>query len=127
MMKKTICIILLLFICGCSANQWNRHEMYFGLSKDGGRAQVTEQEWQSFLKDEISPEFSAGLTVIDGQGFWHEDGRVYDEKSKMVIIYAPASAKDTMDKMTRIADKFKKQHQQQNILVTSSEAEVYFK
>ena len=41
--------------------------IFFGLTDAAGEI-VTEDEWQRFLADTITPRFRAGLTVLDGPG-----------------------------------------------------------
>ena len=43
--------------------------LFFGLTDKDGKI-VTEDQWQQFLADTITPRFPAGLTVFDGRGQW---------------------------------------------------------
>src|SRR5262245_66552116 len=54
---------------------WVRTELYFGLSippgADGSPAgRVTDEEWQRFVDEEISPRFPDGLTIQEAGGQW---------------------------------------------------------
>lgn len=60
--------------------------LYFGRDKPAG-GQVTDAEWASFLEDTITPQFPAGLTVIDARG-QHRDpaGVIGAERTKLVVV-----------------------------------------
>ena len=64
-----------------------RAELLFGRTI-GGRLGVSGRQWLQFLKDEITPRFADGLTVIDGRGQWRNpaNGAIVREQSKVVII-----------------------------------------
>ena len=54
---------------------WIRTELYFGLAvppgPDGQPAgQVSEEDWQWFLDEEITPRFPEGLTILEAGGQW---------------------------------------------------------
>ncbi|MBF0530807.1 MAG: DUF3574 domain-containing protein [Deltaproteobacteria bacterium] len=66
-------------------NRMVRAELIFGLSSPDGP--ITEQNWQSFLDEIITPRFRDGLTVIDVSGQWlNKSGKLEREKDKMVLI-----------------------------------------
>ena len=64
-----------------------RVELFFGRNI-GGRHSVSERQWAQFLKREITPRFTVGLTVIEAQGQWRscERGTLVREPSKIVVI-----------------------------------------
>ena len=41
--------------------------LYFGLSTPSG-GQITPEQWQGFLREEVTPRFPAGLSVVDAAG-----------------------------------------------------------
>jgi hypothetical protein len=48
---------------------------------------VSEEEWQAFLDDYITPRFEEGLTVVDGAGqYWSRSGSFVREHTKIVIL-----------------------------------------
>ncbi len=56
----------------------------------GGEEVVTDQAWEVFLRDIVTPKFPNGLTVLDGQGQWQvAPGEIERERSKVLIILAP--------------------------------------
>ena len=59
--------------------------LFFGLTDKGGKI-VTEDQWQQFLADTITPRFPAGLTVFDGRGQWlPPSGKLQREPVKVVL------------------------------------------
>ena len=70
-----------------------RTELIFGLTRDNGEP-VTEVDWQKFVDDAISVWFPNGFTVVDGLGKWRgPDGKVVDERSKVVVIFHDGDVK----------------------------------
>jgi hypothetical protein len=41
-------------------------ELLFGVSRKG--APVSDEEWQSFVDQEVTPAFPDGLTILEGYG-----------------------------------------------------------
>ncbi|WP_051089700.1 DUF3574 domain-containing protein [Amorphus coralli] len=63
--------------------------VYFGLeSPDGG---VSEQQWATFVADEIAPRFPDGLTVLSayGQGASTKPLPMLGETTKVLILVHP--------------------------------------
>ena len=60
--------------------------LYFGRGKPSG-GEVSDREWASFLSETVTPQFPAGLTVLDARG-QHRDpaGVVGSERTKLVVI-----------------------------------------
>ncbi len=59
--------------------------MFFGLADENGKV-VTEDEWQRFLADTVTPRFRAGLTVFGARGQWlPPSGELQREPLKVVI------------------------------------------
>jgi hypothetical protein len=66
--------------------------LYFGLKSRDGTG-VSEQQWQSFLAEAITPRFPDGLTVFNayGQGSGGAAGAVIAETTKVLVIVRPDS------------------------------------
>jgi hypothetical protein len=61
--------------------------LYFGRNRPGGGA-VTDEEWQTFLDQVITPRFPAGLTVVAATGQWKgKSGLVEQEESEVVTVF----------------------------------------
>lgn len=94
--------------------RWVKIELYFGLSSVSGG--VSEQEWQQFLKDEISTRFPEGLTTLEGEGQYLSSGGItVQEKTKIVILIA-RDEKLNYQKVEEIIEAFKKSFQQESVL-----------
>ena len=86
-------VACLLFVAGCAAgggsvcpegmDRFTELNVYFGLEKGSGET-VTEEEWNSFLADTVTPHFPDGLTTLDARGQWFDSdaGRLYRESTK---------------------------------------------
>jgi Protein of unknown function (DUF3574) len=62
-----------------------RTTLYFGLTHPKGT--VSEAEWQAFLRDEVTPRFPDGLTVVEADGQWRQpDGSIGRERTKVLLI-----------------------------------------
>jgi len=68
-----------------------RTELYFGLDRAGPAPDVSEEEWQRFVAEEITSRFPNGLTVLSAAGQWKDasNGAVLREPSRVVIILRP--------------------------------------
>lgn len=77
---------------------WIRTELYFGLDippcpefPAGGR--VSEELWQTFVDEEITPRFPDGLSILHARGQWRDGGpdsassRIVREDSRIVLIF----------------------------------------
>ena len=76
-------------------------QLFFGLSiKDRGR--VSDSEWNSFLRQTVTPRFPDGFTVYDGYGQWlnQKTHFIAREKSKIILIAVP----DTEAIRTKISE-----------------------
>ena len=61
--------------------------LYFGRNRPGGGA-VTDEEWQTFLDQVLTPRFRAGLTVVAATGQWKgKSGLVEQERSEVVTVF----------------------------------------
>jgi hypothetical protein len=70
---------------GLVGDQFVRTELFFGLSRPGGR--ITEGQFARFLDKEVTPRFPDGLTVLSGLGqFRLESGEIVEERSKVLVI-----------------------------------------
>jgi hypothetical protein len=101
-------------------------ELLFG-RKIGERVGVSERAFGRFVDREISPRFPDGLTVLDAAGEWNDTARktIIHEPSKLVEIILPGNA-DDLDRLTQIAEAYKRQFQQQSVGIVTRAACVSF-
>ena len=124
-------VACLLFVAGCAAggdvacpggmDSFTEINVYFGLEKGSG-VTLTEEEWQSFLADTVTPHFPDGLTVLDARGQWFDttEGRLYRESTKLLNVLVPADVvEDSVAAVRNISDIYKAQFDQQAVFYTS--------
>ncbi len=74
--------------CTPPATAQLRTILYFGLARPAGT--ISEQEWQAFVRQEVTPRFPEGLTVWEVDGQWRgADGRIIEERSKVLLLVHP--------------------------------------
>jgi Protein of unknown function (DUF3574) len=89
--------------------------LYFGLDRRE-QEPVSEEEWQKFIKDEVTPAFPMGLTVTSGRGQYRaRSGTLYDETSKVLHIVYPREP-DSDEKIERLRKSFMEQYDQESVL-----------
>ena len=124
-------VACLLFVAGCAAGGdivcpdgmdfFTEINVYFGLEKGSG-VTLTEEEWQSFLADTVTPHFPDGLTVLDARGQWFDttEGRLYRESTKLLNVLVPADGVEgSVAAVRNISDIYKAQFDQQAVFYTS--------
>ena len=94
-----------------------RTELFFGRNKPDG-TEVSQEEFDDFLSDTITPEFPDGLTVLDGIGqFRDADGNTIREKAKVLILLYPSNTKrQNSRKIERIRTAYKTRFDQKSVL-----------
>lgn len=103
--------------------EWIKVELYFGLSSNKG--EISEEEWQQFLNQEITPRFPEGLTVVDVYGqYLHSSGCLIKERTKIVIVLFKKQPVNEQ-KIQGIIQLFKETFQQESVLkvITPVQAE----
>ena len=90
-------------------------ELMFG-RKIVDRTAVTEEEWENFVDQEITPRFPGGLTVLSGQAQWRDgaSSEIVREPSKMVVIVLPGKPEDVA-RINEIAQVYKSRFKQQSV------------
>jgi hypothetical protein len=101
-----------------------RTELYFGQSIPSG-GQVSDAQWDAFLRDEITPRFPDGLTVLTARGQWREGDTVIREPSRIVILLHPGT-RDTAEKIEAIRSAYKSRFNQTSVLRTDDRVHASF-
>ncbi|MGN6505860.1 MAG: DUF3574 domain-containing protein [Tepidisphaeraceae bacterium] len=73
---------------GVSSLPQTRTTLFFGLSRADGSV-VSDQQWSSFVDQEIAPRFPDGFTILTGEGHWMSQSVDQREPSRVVIILHP--------------------------------------
>lgn len=99
------------------SSAWVRTELYFGFARKD-QPPVSDEQWQVFVDDQITPRFPDGLTIIPARGQWREAGVVIHEPSRLVIIFRPCStdARETSARIESIRAAYKAAFNQTAVL-----------
>ena len=99
-----------------SERYW-RTELYFGMGKRDG-SEVTEDEWQRFLTEEVTTKFPDGLTIIEARGQYRTSaGMIIRERSRvLILLYPKKQRRDADKKIDDICDAYKRMFQQESVL-----------
>jgi len=93
-----------------------RTELFFGTAKPAG--EVTEEEFEAFLDEFVTPSFPEGLTVTRADGhFRGADGVTIKERSYVLILLYPVEGhKASSRAIDAIRSAYMRQHQQESVL-----------
>jgi hypothetical protein len=99
--------------------------LLFGRSIPGG-GEVSDAEWDAFMRDVVTPAFPDGLTVLTGRGQWLGASGVVSREVSMVleVVHAPDAASDA--KIQRIADEYKRRFRQEAVMRVTTPAAMKF-
>lgn len=102
---------------GVGSEAWIRAELYFGTTMPDG-SMISDEDWQAFLDEEITPRFPAGLTVLEGYGqFLNSAGIIAAEESIVLIIFYPGEAvAESSAALEEIRDAYELQFDQESVL-----------
>jgi hypothetical protein len=103
--------------CPGAAEPFVRSELFFGSNKPDGTV-VTEQQFQRFLDQEITPRFPDGLTLLTGLGqFKGSNGVIQRERSMLLILLYPrGDARAASKKIEEIRAAYEKMFDQESVL-----------
>ena len=106
--------------CPEGADHFVRYELFMGRSGPGGEV-VSDQDWEAFLADTVTPRFPEGLTVLDARGQWRDsEGRILKERSKVLVILAPPG-EDQRVLIDEVSDEYKSRFSQESVLEVESD------
>ena len=112
--------------CGDGFEELAEHSLFFGRSDSTGAEVVSEEAWNEFLADTVTPRFPDGLTVMDGRGQWQlESGAIQREGTK--ILYILTSTGDGgLVLLDEVSEEYRRRFGQESVLLTSSTTCVSF-
>jgi hypothetical protein len=100
--------------CAPLGTAYMRTTLYFGLTRPTGT--VSEAEWQTFLREDVTPRFPDGLTVLEGDGQWRRpDGTIGREHSKVLVILHDDKP-STQQALQTLVRRYKQVFAQQSVL-----------
>ena len=104
---------------------WQRTELYFGTSR-ADEPPVTDDEFQSFLADEVTPRFPDGLTLVEANGQYRgSSGVIQHERTKLLILFYPWSGASNR-KADAIREAYKTAYHQESVLRVDSTSCISF-
>jgi len=93
-----------------------RTELFFGMDKPTGGI-VSDDEWQKFVADFVTPRFPDGFTVDDALGQYLDGKTLVREKSKQLILIYPRKFKTSSNrKIEEIRSAYIKAFDQKSVL-----------
>lgn len=106
-------------VSAVKGERYYRTELYMGRSIPGG-AMVSEEAWEKFLNDIVTPRFPDGFTVLSGRGQYREaSGRIAKEPSQVIVfLYRKADRKAAGAKIEEIRREYMRQFRQESVLRT---------
>ena len=105
---------------------WARTELYFGTSRPHG-APVSDERFNRFLDQQVTPRFPDGLTLLTGVGqFRNSSGVIVQERSKVLILLYPLTDTDASNRIEAIREIYKVMFEQESVLRVDSRAGVSF-
>ena len=111
--------------CPEGSEAFVRYELFMGRSGPGDEV-VTDQAWNAFLGDTVTPRFPDGLTVLDARGQWRDsEGQILKERSKALVILAPPGD-EPRGLIDEISEEYKRRFNQGSVLEVESDACVSF-
>jgi len=98
-------------------NGYYRTELYFGRSKPRGGL-VTDDEWEKFLAEVVTPRFPDGFTILHAMGQYREkNGKIDKEPSEVLIfLYPRTKLTPSRRKIEEIRRAYVKQFNQESVL-----------
>lgn len=105
----------------CTAPQKPMLDIELLLGRKGSDAR-----WRQFLAREVTPRFPDGLTVYETTGQWRDADRniIVRERSRVLRIIVPADV--AQEKITAVADAYKKRFSQKSVGIVTRTACVSF-
>lgn len=77
---------------------------------------ITETEWETFLRDEVTPRFPDGLTILEADGQYRgEDGSIEHERSKVLVLLHDDKP-STQKALNELVVRYKQSFSQQSVL-----------
>lgn len=99
------------------ADFYYKTELYMGMSIPGGSS-VSDEAWEKFLSEFVTPRFPDGFTVLDGRGQYREaSGTIAKESSHvLVFLYKRSDRQTARSKIEEIRSEYKRRFSQESVL-----------
>lgn len=100
--------------CRPPLEPWDQVELYLGRGL-GGDAVVSEEAFQDFLAEVVTPRFPEGLSVVDVAGQFRVDEEIVREPTKLLILLVPDAA-EVATEVEEIIAAYKERFDQLSVL-----------
>jgi hypothetical protein len=95
-------------------------QLFFGLSVPD-RDPVTAKEWNSFLRQTVTPRFPEGFTVYDAYGqSWNPATRSVGRERTKVVLIAIVDTTPARAKIAEVADQYRETFHQRSVGIVTS-------
>ena len=112
--------------CRDGFEEFAEYSLFFGRSDSTGAEVVSEEAWNEFLEDTVTPRFPDGLTVMNGRGQWQlESGAIQREGTKILYILTEVGD-GGLRLLDEISEEYKRRFGQESVLLTSGTTCVSF-
>jgi len=100
---------------GASSQRMVQTELYFGLMGPEGGI-IADSSFDRFVRQEVTPQFPQGYTVMPAQGQWQmDDGEIVREPSRVILILHPREPQLSA-KLDSIADRYCRSFDQEAVM-----------
>ncbi len=112
-------------VFGDDADSWQRTELFFGCAIPGG-GEVGPDQWQHFVRDEVTGRFPAGATTLTAAGQWRDPkGEIVREDSRVIVLLHRGSAAED-DGIEAIRREYVSRFRQDAVMRVDAAARVRF-
>ncbi|CCK31240.1 hypothetical protein BN159_6861 [Streptomyces davaonensis JCM 4913] len=103
-------------------------QLFFGTERPDGGPAVTDEQFMTFVDEEVTPDFPDGLTVQTGRGQWRDaSGTIEKERSyELILLYPVAQAASNDRKIEDIRRAYEKEFAQESVGRVDDRARVDF-
>jgi len=103
--------------CGSGLTPMTQAQLFFGRDIER-RATVSDQQWQDFIDQEVTPRFPDGFSVWDVTGQYRDQSRtIVREPGKQVLIFTRTADEP---KLNAIRDAYNGRFKQESVLLVQS-------
>lgn len=108
-----------------TASVWVLDRLYFGRSMPNGE-EVSEEAWNQFVDEVVTPRFPDGLTLWHAEGQWQDASGVIIQEATFILEVAHEDNPASDTQVDEIIEEYKVRFQQESVLRVTEQIEVAF-